>query len=41
MVFSHNGDNGAPFCWLKYLSGIFGVEMEAGRVIRDPAFFFM
>jgi hypothetical protein len=43
MVFSHDGDNSAnsaPFCWLKYLSGIFGVDMEAGRVIRGPAFFF-
>jgi len=40
MVFSHDGDNIAPFYRLKYLSGIFGVDMEAGRVIRGPAFFF-
>ena len=39
MVFSHDGDNGVPFCWLNYSSGIFGVDMEVGRVIRGPAFF--
>jgi hypothetical protein len=39
MVFSHDGDNGVPFCWLNYLSGTFGVDMEVGRVIRGPAFF--
>ena len=33
MVFSHDGDNGAPFCCFKYLSVIFGVDIELSRVI--------